>query len=84
MTFLDIAQKYFDAWNAHDADAIVKTFADNGIYRDPTKGWSIFFWQFNCSAVGEENENWGICYHDDLERRRTDRGDPRPDAGDGN
>lgn len=38
MTFLDIAQKYFDAWNAHDADAIVKTFADNGIYRDPTTG----------------------------------------------
>jgi steroid delta-isomerase-like uncharacterized protein len=38
MTCLDIANKYFDAWNAHDADAIVKTFADDGTYRDPTTG----------------------------------------------
>jgi steroid delta-isomerase-like uncharacterized protein len=38
MTYLDIAKKYFDAWNTHDADAIVKTFADNGTYCDPTTG----------------------------------------------
>jgi steroid delta-isomerase-like uncharacterized protein len=38
MSYLDISKKYFDAWNAHDADAIVKTFADNGIYCDPTTG----------------------------------------------
>ncbi len=38
MTYLDIAKKYFDAWNTYDADAIVKTFADNGIYCDPTTG----------------------------------------------
>jgi steroid delta-isomerase-like uncharacterized protein len=38
MTDLDIAKKYFDAWNTHDADAIVKTFADNGTYCDPTTG----------------------------------------------
>ncbi|MBI5704435.1 MAG: ester cyclase [Chloroflexota bacterium] len=38
MAYLDIAKKYFDAWNIHDADAIVKTFADNGTYCDPTTG----------------------------------------------
>jgi len=38
MTFPEISKKYFDAWNAHDADAIVKTFADNGCYHDPTTG----------------------------------------------
>jgi steroid delta-isomerase-like uncharacterized protein len=27
-----------DAWNAHDADAIVKTFAADGTYRDSTTG----------------------------------------------
>ncbi|MEW6086267.1 MAG: ester cyclase [Chloroflexota bacterium] len=38
MTYLDIAQEYFDAWNTHDADAIVETFVDNGTYCDPTTG----------------------------------------------
>ena len=36
MTHLDTARRYLDAWNAHDADAIVSTFAANGTYRDPT------------------------------------------------
>ncbi len=38
MTYLDMAKKYFEAWNKHDADAIVKTFADNGTYCDPSTG----------------------------------------------
>ncbi len=38
MSCLDIANKYFDAWNAHDADAIAKTFADDGTYRESTTG----------------------------------------------
>jgi steroid delta-isomerase-like uncharacterized protein len=38
MTSLDIVRQYLDAWNAHDADAIVKTFATDGTYRDPTTG----------------------------------------------
>jgi SnoaL-like protein len=36
---LDRAQSvlaYFDAWNAHDEDAIVTTFAKAGTYVDPT------------------------------------------------
>jgi steroid delta-isomerase-like uncharacterized protein len=36
MTFLDRARQYLDAWNARDADAIVRTFAAGGTYRDPT------------------------------------------------
>lgn len=38
MTLLEMARRYLDAWNAHDADAIVGTFADGGTYRDPTTG----------------------------------------------
>ena len=38
MAFLDRARQYLDAWNARDADAIVRTFAPGGTYRDPTTG----------------------------------------------
>jgi steroid delta-isomerase-like uncharacterized protein len=33
---LALAQRYFDAWNAHDGDEIAATFADGGTYSDPT------------------------------------------------
>jgi len=36
MTSMNLAKQYLDAWNAHDADAIVKTFATDGTYCDPT------------------------------------------------
>lgn len=32
---LAVAQRYFDAWNRHDADGIVATFVDGGTYTDP-------------------------------------------------
>ena len=32
---LDIAQQYFDAWNARDAGAIANTFSETGEYHDP-------------------------------------------------
>lgn len=32
---LQVFQAYADAWNRHDADAIVATFADGGTYSDP-------------------------------------------------
>jgi steroid delta-isomerase-like uncharacterized protein len=35
---LDIAKQYLNAWNAHDARAIVETFAADGTYCDPTTG----------------------------------------------
>src|SRR5215204_2109694 len=31
-----LVERYFDAWIAHDAPAIVSTFADGGTYSDPT------------------------------------------------
>lgn len=36
MSMADTVQRYFDAWNAHDAEAIVATFAEGGTYEDPT------------------------------------------------
>jgi steroid delta-isomerase-like uncharacterized protein len=36
MTSFQQAQRYFDAWNAQDATAIVATFAPSGTYVDPT------------------------------------------------
>jgi steroid delta-isomerase-like uncharacterized protein len=38
MDYLDTAKRYLDAWNTHDADAILKTFAAAGTYSDPTTG----------------------------------------------
>lgn len=32
----DLADRYFEAWNTHDAEAIVATFGAGGSYRDPT------------------------------------------------
>jgi steroid delta-isomerase-like uncharacterized protein len=31
-------QQYFDAWNAHDAAAVVAALTDGGTYQDPTTG----------------------------------------------
>jgi steroid delta-isomerase-like uncharacterized protein len=36
MTCLDVARQYLEAWNAHDTHAIVRTFAADGTYCDPT------------------------------------------------
>ena len=33
-------QRYFDAWNAHDPDAIVAAFVEGGTYTDPNVGRS--------------------------------------------
>lgn len=38
MDYLETAKRYLDAWNTHDADAILKTFAADGTYSDPTTG----------------------------------------------
>lgn len=35
MESLEVAQRYFDAWNRRDPDAIVATFAEGGTYADP-------------------------------------------------
>ncbi|HZQ41986.1 MAG TPA: nuclear transport factor 2 family protein [Acidobacteriaceae bacterium] len=36
MTPQQVFASYADAWNRHDADGIVATFADGGTYCDPT------------------------------------------------
>lgn len=38
MKAIDVANEYFDAWNARDADAITRTFIAGGTYSDPTTG----------------------------------------------
>jgi hypothetical protein len=35
MEVVDVAQRYFEAWNRHDPDSIVATFAEGGTYSDP-------------------------------------------------
>jgi steroid delta-isomerase-like uncharacterized protein len=36
VTPTEVFQHYTDAWNRHDAAGIVATFAEGGIYTDPT------------------------------------------------
>jgi len=38
---IDVANQYFDAWNNHDSNAIVATFADGGTYSDPASGGEL-------------------------------------------
>jgi steroid delta-isomerase-like uncharacterized protein len=35
MEVVGVAQRYFEAWNRHDPDSIVATFAEGGTYSDP-------------------------------------------------
>jgi len=35
MSALDVAQRYFDAWNEHEAELLVATFDPGGTYRHP-------------------------------------------------
>jgi len=34
----EVIERYFDAWNNHDADALIATFAPGGTYEDPNTG----------------------------------------------
>jgi len=47
MPTLDIAREYLNGWNARDAEAIVKTFAPGGTYRDPSAG------EISADEIGE-------------------------------
>ena len=35
MNAIEVVKRYFDAWNRHDADAIVAAFAEGGTYHNP-------------------------------------------------
>ncbi len=41
MNTLDVARKYFEAWNSRDPSAIVATFAEGGTYTDPASGGAL-------------------------------------------
>lgn len=41
MTSLELANRYFGAWNSHDANAIVALFGDTGTYTDPTTNGAL-------------------------------------------
>jgi SnoaL-like domain len=38
MGAMDVAQRYFGAWNRRDAAELIAMFADGGTYRDPATG----------------------------------------------
>jgi steroid delta-isomerase-like uncharacterized protein len=38
---IDIVKAYFDAWNAHDIEAILNTFTEKGTYSDPIGGKNL-------------------------------------------
>jgi steroid delta-isomerase-like uncharacterized protein len=49
MNALEVSQRYLDAWNRHDADAIVAIYAEGGTYHTPRldhvlKGQAIADW----------------------------------------
>jgi steroid delta-isomerase-like uncharacterized protein len=41
MDAMQVAQRYFDAWNCRDAEAIVSSFAEGGTYSDPSAGQGL-------------------------------------------
>ena len=41
MEVVDVAQRHFEAWNRHDPDSIVATFAEGGPYSDPNVPWGL-------------------------------------------
>ena len=41
MNAIEVAERYFDAWNRRDADAIVASFASGGTYSDPSAGENL-------------------------------------------
>lgn len=38
MSTMQVAHRYFDAWNRRDAYAIAAAFAEGGTYSDPSAG----------------------------------------------
>lgn len=38
---IEVVKAYFDAWNAHDINAILDTFAKDGVYSDPVGGRNL-------------------------------------------
>jgi hypothetical protein len=41
MNAIEVAKPHFEAWNRHDADAIVAAFAEGGTYNNPIAGQGL-------------------------------------------
>ena len=41
MKAIGVVQRFFDAWNRHDADAVVAAFAEGGTYTNPVAGQGL-------------------------------------------
>ncbi|MBW0000308.1 MAG: nuclear transport factor 2 family protein [Verrucomicrobia bacterium] len=41
MNAIGVVQRYFEAWNRHEADAVVAAFAEGGTYTNPITGPGI-------------------------------------------
>jgi steroid delta-isomerase-like uncharacterized protein len=41
MNAIKVVKRYFDAWNRHDADAVVALFAEGGTYSNPVAGQGL-------------------------------------------
>src|ERR1700761_1424236 len=66
-----VFQSYADAWNRHDADGIVATFADGGTYTDPTTPGPL-----TGAAIGEYARGLWDAFPDlSFEMGRMMRGD---------
>lgn len=49
---LQVAQRYFAAWNQHDSNSIVNTFTESGTYSDPTTGGPLYGAAIGAYAAG--------------------------------
>lgn len=58
MDNLSIAKRYFDAWNSHDAQAIIESFTDEGIYQDPAIG------RINACDIGNYAQGLWLAFPD--------------------
>lgn len=84
MSMADTVQRYFDAWNAHDADAIVATFADRGTYEDPSTAGALSGADIgaNAAALWAAFPERIVRAHEPRPRRRRPVRGPVDHAGD--
>ena len=56
---MELIDRYFAAWNAHDPDAIMACFTEEGTFEDPTTGGPI-----TGSAIGETANDLFVGFPD--------------------
>ncbi len=67
---MELIDRYFGAWNAHDPDAIMACFTEEGTFQDPTTGGPI-----SGSAIGETANDLFVGFPDvSFTEVRVERG----------